>query len=183
MPTPDQVAAIRAAASLASIEQDKVPGSIQALKLWTASGCSGGRPPIQTTPTTTSTVPTTEATTTEAAPSGGQAAASKEADCDAIGDVVSDLDFTSGFDYVRDRDFLRDYADRAPEEIRDHVRRLRDFFDQFAAAAQAAGIEPGKDPLPDQADKLNAALHFSNGEQKDLQRSLETLATWRRNEC
>src|SRR5206468_11343633 len=82
VPKPDQVVAIRVAASLDSIEQDKVPGSIQALKVWTANGCSGGGPPSETTSKATSPAPTTESPTSPVAKASADA---------AVGDSVEEV--------------------------------------------------------------------------------------------
>ena len=176
---------LRQGPSLGSLDQDKVPGSIRTLEAWAAGGCSGKSPagttPSSTSPTTTAQNATAPGATTEATPSGGQTTPSKASDCANVNNVVYDisivLDSGHGFSYLRDRDFLDGYTDRAPADTRDSVRLLRDLLDRYASAAQAAGVAPENDPLPDQADKIKAALHLplSGSELSDLQRALQTL--------
>lgn len=167
------------------------------------AGCGGGGgKSTVAVSTVTVTVPAAaDATTTTESPSGtststdsyggGAAttdpAGSQQTDCTAVEDVVTDVQLAfgtnGGLDYLRDRDFLDSYSSRAPAEVADSVDQLRDFFDKFADAAQAAGIKPGAVPLPDQADKLNAALHFSSDEQSATARALTTLDAWTTNGC
>jgi hypothetical protein len=63
--TQDQAGEIRAASQIGSVEQDQLPGSIEALRTWAANGCSGARPPTETTPGAGLPAPTTELDTTE----------------------------------------------------------------------------------------------------------------------
>ena len=100
--------------------------------------------------------------------------------------MVDDIEFEDpSFDYVRDRDFIDDYANRAPTEINDSVQVLRDFIDRWASAAQDAGLEPNKTPLPDQLDEIKAALHLplTGSALAELQRALQTVDAWHSNEC
>jgi len=123
--------------------------------------------------------------TTEDGFSGGEQA-EPSADCSELGGVliaVGSINSYEGSDYLRARDFLDDYADRAPEEIRDSVQTLRDFLDDFASAAEEAGLEPGEAPLPDQVDQLTAAVDLSSDEQEAIARSFQTITTWSDNEC
>jgi hypothetical protein len=127
---------------------------------------------------------TTDETTDDGFPDAEQAYPST--DCSGLVDAVIELggiDSYEGSDYLSARDFLDDYADRAPEEIRDSVRTLRDFLDEFASAAEAVGLEPGEAPLPDQVDQMTAALDLSSDEQEAIARSYETVTTWSGNEC
>jgi hypothetical protein len=98
--------------------------------------------------------------------------------------VTSDLALAdTGFEYVRDRDFIDGYADRAPDEITDSVERIRGLLDRFASAAEKAGLEPGDMALPDQADEIKGALDYSDDEQADNGRALQTVDTWVTNGC
>lgn len=113
--------------------------------------------------------------------------ASQQIDCAALEEVVTDIQLSAATDsapeYIRDRDFLDSYAGRAPAAIADSVDQLRDFFDEFASAAQAAGLEPGATPLPDQADKIRDELQLSSDDQADNARALATIDAWTTNEC
>jgi hypothetical protein len=117
VPTPDQVVAIRVASNLGSIEQDKLPGSIQALEVWTTNGCSGGRPPSETTPNPASTVPTTpEAPTNPVAKDSADA---------AVGDVVDSV--TAAVNEVMSRQTERELGSPpVGSEVR-NCRKERDF--------------------------------------------------------
>lgn len=120
----------------------------------------------------------------EAKASGKQTMRTSEDDCAALGHLTGHILFAdTGFDYVRDRDFIDGYADRAPDEIADSVRRLRDIFDKFASAAEKAGLQPGDVPLPDQADEVKNALTYSEDEQADNARAVQTVDAWVTNGC
>jgi hypothetical protein len=64
--------------------------------------------------------------------------------------------------------------------LRDSVKKVRDFVDDFASAAKDVGLEPNDAPTPDQADKLKSKLHLPD---KGLTRALQTLAVWTGNLC
>ena len=107
-----------------------------------------------------------------------------EADCTSLGRIPDDLVTAgTGFDYVRDRDFLDSYADRAPDEIGDSVQRLRDILDRFASAAEKAGLKPNDVPLPDQADEVMSALSYSDDEQAANGRAFQAVDAWATNGC
>lgn len=137
------------------------------------AGCGGGGSNSSFTPVN------------EAKASGKQTRQTSEDDCTALGRLTGHilLDDTS-FDYVRDRDFIDGYADHAPDEIADSVRRLRDIFDTFASAAEKAGLRPGDVALPDQADEImNALSTYSEDEQNDNARAVQTIDAWVTNGC
>jgi hypothetical protein len=120
----------------------------------------------------------------EAKASGKQAKRTSEDDCRALGRLTGHIVLAeTGFDYVGDRDFIDGYADRAPDEIADSVRRLREIFDRFASAAEKAGLQPNDVPLPDQADEIMNALTYSADEQADNARAVETVDAWVTNGC
>jgi hypothetical protein len=109
---------------------------------------------------------------------------SSKADCTSLGRIPDDLALAStGFDYVRDRDFLDGYADRAPDEIGDSVQRLRDILDKFASAAEKAGLKPNAVPLPDQADEIMSALSSFEDEQAANGRAYQAVEAWAMNGC
>ena len=119
-----------------------------------------------------------------ATPVAGHAKQTSEADCRSLGRIPDDLALAgTGFDYVRDRDFLDGYADRAPDEIGDSVRRLRDILDRFASAAEKAGLKPNDVPLPDQADEIMSALSYSDDDQAANGRAYQTIDAWAMNGC
>jgi len=121
----------------------------------------------------------------ESKASGNRTMRTSQDDCTALSHLANHilLDDTS-FDYVRDRDFIDGYADRAPDEIADSVQRLRDIFDTFASAAENAGLQPGDVPLPDQADEIMDALStYSEDEQADNARAVQTVDAWVTNGC
>jgi hypothetical protein len=190
VPTFNQLRKVIPGLGLGSVEQDQVPTSIRALKSWTGNRCSGPLPTAGTgtasTRTATIQAATTEASPTVAAPSGAQTTSSAD-DCVALGNVVTDLvlfdSAGTGFDYPADRKFLDGYADRAPGAIADSVRRLRDIVDRLAEAAQGVGLEPNKDVLPDQADKIKKVFHYSSIEQAANARAIQTLQIWHDNGC
>lgn len=68
--TPDQASEIRAAAQMGSVEQDQLPESIRILGIWAANGCTGGKPPSETTPAVTTPAVTSPAVTIETVPIG-----------------------------------------------------------------------------------------------------------------
>jgi hypothetical protein len=113
--------------------------------------------------------------------------ASREHDCTALGHAADDLEMAdamgSGFQYTRDQTFMDGYADRAPSEVSDSVKRLRDVLDKFASVAQKVGLEPGKDPLPDQVDEFKNDFHFSSDDQQANARAVQTVDTWVSNGC
>jgi hypothetical protein len=120
----------------------------------------------------------------DAKASGKQTKRTSEDDCRSLGRLTSDIALAAtGFDYVADRDFVDGYADRAPDEIADSVRRLRDIFDTFASAAEKAGLQPNDVPLPDQADEIMNSLTYSEDEQADNARAFETVDAWVMNGC
>jgi hypothetical protein len=120
----------------------------------------------------------------EAKASGKQTMRSSEDDCTSLGHITGHLLLpNAGFDYVGDRDFIDGYADRAPDEIADSVQRLRDILDKFASAAEKAGLKPNDVPLPDQADEIMSALSYSDDEQADNARALQTADAWVTNGC
>jgi hypothetical protein len=124
-----------------------------------------------------------ESSAAKAAPAG-QKRHSSEGDCSSLSHITTDLAMAdAGFDYARDREFIDDYADRAPDEISDSVKRLRDILDKFASAAEKAGLKPNKAPLPDQAEKVKDEMDYSDGEQTDNGRALDTVNTWVMNGC
>ena len=107
-----------------------------------------------------------------------------EADCTSLGRIPDDLALAgTGFDYVRDRDFLDSYADRAPDEIADSVQRLRDILDKFASAAEKAGLKPNDVPLPDQADEIMSALSSFEDDQAANGRAYQAVDAWAMNGC
>jgi hypothetical protein len=193
-PTDAQETTIVGAAHLDGPDQDQVPGSISALQGWAALGCPAAgipQPKITTTTTTTPTTTTTEAASTAQATTSTTQTTStavpshtSEADCRTLSHVVDDLLFFEGepaIDYIRDRDFMDGYADRAPDVVSDAAKRVRDFYDKYAAAAQAAGVAPNKAPLPDQADKIASVVGNDNA---DVGRAVVTLDTWANtNDC
>jgi hypothetical protein len=138
-----------------------------------AAGCGGGG--SKSSDAQSSTVPVKETK------------ASREHDCTALGHATSDLELADamggGFQYLRDRDFMDGYADRAPSEISDSVKRLRDVLDKFASVAQKVGLQPGKDPLPDQIDEFKDSFHFSSDDQQGNARAVQTIDTWVSNGC
>lgn len=197
-PTGDEESSIIAASNLGSIEQDQLPTSIEGLRRWTGNSCSTSGipepqptttatvpPPVSTTETTTASRPvtTTGATTTSPTTSSEQAA-SPAKDCQTLRGVVDDLETIDlGFDYPHDRDFMDSYAIRAPAPISDSVQKIRDFLDRYSDAAQAAGVAPTKDPLPDQAAKIVAAIPHSDIDKAENGKALDTLTVWTENEC
>lgn len=118
---------------------------------------------------------------------GTQTGHSSEQDCSSLSDVSSDLELGdatgSGFDYVRDRDFMDGYRGRAPDAIADSVKRLSDVVDKFASVAQEIGLEPNNDPLPDQLDQLKDKFHYSDDDQAANARAVQTIDTWVTNGC
>lgn len=121
-----------------------------------------------------------------AAPAGRESRPTAK-ECAALGAAVTDLQVAavtdSGFDYLRDRNFLDGYADRAPSAIASDMSRMRDVLDKIASAMQSVGVAPNKDPLPDQADALRSKLQASSDEQAANARSLAAVDTWQTNEC
>lgn len=120
----------------------------------------------------------------DAAPVASHGQRTNENDCLSLGRIPGDLVTAgTGFDYVRDRDFLDSYADRAPDEIGDSVQRLRDILDRFASAAEKAGLKPNDAPLPDQADEVMSALSYSDDEQAANGRAFQAVDAWATNGC
>jgi hypothetical protein len=154
-----------------------VPG-IAALLLLTAFGCGGSKNDVSHTVTTPPVSP---------AVSVQSGTASSQSDCEGLDRAVNDLEMLdaigSGFDYPSDTSFIDGYADRAPEAIADSVKRLRDVMDKFASVAQKVGLAPGDEPLPDQADEIVRAFHFSSDDQAANVRALQTIDAWVGNEC
>lgn len=172
-PEQDQLDEIKTELNLSSGEQDDLRTSIQILLAWMGDGCvSGGSSPSDTTS------------------SDGESVTAE--DCRALGSVVADftvgahpdtvfnlaLDISAS-DYLVDRDFLDSYSDRAPAEIRADVLRLGRFLDEFASAAQAAGIEPGANQL----GELRVAGNLGSVEADQLPGSIEALGIWAANGC
>jgi hypothetical protein len=119
-----------------------------------------------------------------ATPAASHGKRTSEDDCTSLGHITTDLALAdSGFDYVRDRDFIDGYADHAPDEITDSVNRLRDLLDTFASAAEKAGLKPNDTPLPDQADEVMGALDYSEDDQAENARALQTVDAWVMNGC
>ena len=142
------------------------------LGLLVFAGCGGGGSKSSVAPVN------------EAQASGKQTMSTSEDDCTALGHLANHILFNdTSFDYVQARDFIDGYADRAPDEIADPVQRLRDIFDTFASAAENAGLQPGDVPLPDQADEVMSALTYSEDEQADNARAVQTVDAWVTNGC
>jgi hypothetical protein len=114
-----------------------------------------------------------------------QTKASRQHDCTVLGHVVTDLALADagGFDFARDRAFIDGYAGRAPSDVSDSVDRLKDILDRFADAAEQAGLKPGDTPLPDQADKIKDAFHYSSDDQAANARAVQTVDAWVTNGC
>jgi hypothetical protein len=149
------------------------------------AGCGGGGSSSGTV---------TESTAAPAAESGSQAVSAE--DCSTLGSVVADftvgahaadlipvaLDVTAT-DYVTDRDFLADYAGRAPEAIRADVELLGRWVAGYATAAQSAGVDPGAVPTLDELTEINTASHLDSREQDLLPSSIQALALWADRGC
>jgi hypothetical protein len=113
-----------------------------------------------------------------------QTSHSSEHDCTGLSHLTTDLALAdAGFDYGRDREFVDDYAERAPDEISDSVDRLRDIIDRFASAAKKAGLEPNDMPNPDQADAVKDALDYSGDDQEANGRAFQAINAWVTNGC
>ena len=65
----------------------------------------------------------------------------------------------------------------------DSVNRLKDILDRFADAAEKAGLKPGDTPLPDQADEMKDAFHYSSDDQAANARAVQTIDAWVTNGC
>jgi hypothetical protein len=89
----------------------------------------------------------------------------------------------SASDYVADRDFLSDYASRAPAAMLPDVQRLGRFLDRYASAAQAVAVEPGTVPTPEQVVEIRTGAQMGNIEQDQLPGSIQALAIWAENSC
>src|SRR5262245_55296293 len=109
---------------------------------------------------------------------------SSESDCRSLGRVTTDLALAeAGFDYVRARNFMDSFADRAPDEVADSAERIRDLVDRFASEAEKVGLDPGDMPLPDQAQAMKDALDYSSDDQAANGKALATLDAWVTNGC
>jgi hypothetical protein len=108
-------------------------------------------------------------------------------DCSNLDEVATDLVLAAatdgGLDFVRYRDFMDGYAERAPEQVADSVERLRDFLAEYADAAEDVGLKAGDAPLPDQIDAIIDELDVSEDEQAENARALQTISTWVSNGC
>jgi hypothetical protein len=145
-----------------------------------------------------------DGSTDAASTGGGQTVAttsnaqnvSSEEDCHGLGTVVADVSVgahaddlvpialdISASDYVADRDFLADYAARAPADMLPDVMRLGRFLDRYASAAQAVAVEPGAVPTPDQVVEIRVAAQMGSVEQDQLPGSIEALRTWTGSGC
>jgi len=109
---------------------------------------------------------------------------SSQSDCRSLGHVTTDLALAdTGFDYVRDRDFMNGFADRAPDEVSDSAERVRDLLDTFASEAEKVGLEPGDMALPDQAQAMKDAFDYSSDDQAENGKAVATLDAWVMNGC
>jgi hypothetical protein len=108
-------------------------------------------------------------------------------DCSMLREVATDLMLAEatggGLDFVRYRDFMAGYAERATDEVAESVERLRDVLEDYADAAEEVGLEPGDSPLPDQSDEIAEKLDYSDDDRAENARAVQTIDTWVSNGC
>ena len=117
-------------------------------------------------------------------------------DCSILGSVVSDISVgaradelvpiavdIAASDYLVDRDFLNEYAVRAPEDVGAEVVLLSRWVDRYAEAAEAAGVEPGATPTQDEVVEIRLASNLSSDEQGKLPEAIRILGVWTANGC
>jgi hypothetical protein len=96
-----------------------------------------------------------------------------------FGEAVSGA--TSGADLADEADAFQEFADAAPEEIRDDMQTLAEAYDAIVAALSDIDLQAGETPSAEQVAQLTQAL--SSIDQTGVQGASERIATWAQENC
>jgi hypothetical protein len=162
----------------------------------TAAGCGGGDDEASDEPDTTLTETETDETTDETTTDG-------ETTDDTGSDDPTGFDFsseecqqlaaagsefgqafsgaTTGEDLSDEADAFQEFADNAPEEIREDMQTLADAYEEIIAALADVDLDPGATPTAEQIAALTQAL--SSIDQTGVQGASERIATWAQENC
>ena len=161
----------------------------------TAAGCGGGDDEASDEPDTTLTETETDATTDET--TDGET--TDETDTGDVGDfdfsseecqqlAAAGSEFgeaisgaTSGADLSDEADAFQEFADNAPEEIREDMQTLADAYDEIVAALADIDLDPGATPSAEQIAALTQAL--SSIDQAGVTEASTRIGTWAQENC
>ena len=161
-----------------------------------AAGCGGGDDEASDEPDATLTETETDATTDE---TSTEETSTDETDTGDLGDFDFSYDecqqlaaagsefgqavsgATSGADLSDEADAFQEFADNAPEEIREDMQTLADAYDEIVAALADIDLDAGETPSAEQVAALTQAL--SSIDQTGVQGASERIATWAQENC
>jgi hypothetical protein len=160
-----------------------------------AAGCGGGDDEASDEPDATLTETETDATTDET--TDGET--TDETDTGDVGDFDFSSDecqqlaaagsefgqafsgATSGSDLTDEADAFQEFADNAPEEIREDMQTLADAYDEIVQALADIDLDPGATPDAAQIAALTQALQSID--QTGVQAASERIGTWATENC
>lgn len=160
-----------------------------------AAGCGGGgseKADDTTTVATETTAPeeTTETTeeTTEETTSDDDDDVTNVASADDCRELVElgsklaqALGGSGGDDVERTKEFLNEFADRAPEEVREDFKVLAEAYAKIIDAIGDLDLKPGETPSPEVILKLQQI--GSEVDQEKLQEASENIQRWSEENC
>jgi hypothetical protein len=88
---------------------------------------------------------------------------------------------TSGADLSDEAEAFQEFADNAPEEIREDMQTLAAAYDEIIAALADIDIEPGTTPSAEQIAELTQAL--ASIDQTEVTAASERIGVWAQENC
>jgi hypothetical protein len=157
-----------------------------------AAGCGGGDDEASDEPETTLTETETDETTTDGEttddtgsddPTGFDFSSEECQQLAAAGSEFGQAfsGATTGEDLSDEADAFQEFADNAPEEIREDMQTLADAYEEIVTALADVDLDPGATPTAEQIAALTQAL--SSIDQTGVQGASERIATWAQENC
>jgi hypothetical protein len=165
-----------------------------------AAGCGGGddeagsdepatvaeAPGDETTePETATTEDEEEADTDESETAAGEEEPDLSDDCLELASLGASLTQalggTAGDDVEEYGEFLDEFADRTPDEIRDDFRVVADAYAKFVEALGGLDVESGETPDPEALERLQEVS--GSIDQQELEQASENISAWVEENC
>lgn len=154
-----------------------------------AAACGGGDDDEATADTAAAVTTAAEeieeaATTEEESSSGGTDMASAE-NCKELGEIGAKVSAALGSggsaDTEKTKEFLDEFADKAPEEIRDDFQIIADAYGKIVEALGDVNVAAGETPGPEALAKLQALA--TEIDQEELTQANNNITAWVTENC